>query len=163
MKRELCFQVNGESVSVLASTSARLVDVLRQGLGLLGTKEGCGNGECGACTVLVDGLAVNSCLYPAAEVEGRSVTTVEGLVGPGGELSSLQRAFAEHGAVQCGFCTPGMLMSAEALLRKSPSPSASEIRDALRGNLCRCTGYQQIVEAVQAAATLRSQRGGRDG
>ena len=149
---KLSFVVNDEPVVVHTAPGKRLVDVLRDELGLLGTKEGCGNGECGACTVLIGERAVVSCLVPAAEVEGASVTTIEGLSGPDGQLSPLQRAFIDNGGVQCGFCTPGMILSAHALLRKKPKPSAEEIRDALVGNLCRCTGYAQIVESIQAAA-----------
>jgi len=152
MRIELAFVVNGDPVEVDVKPADRLIDVLRDRLGLLGTKEGCGNGECGACTVLVDGRPVNACLCPAPEVSGREVTTVEGLVGPGGELSPVQRAFVEHGGVQCGFCTPGMVMSTTALLRTEPRPGDRAIRDALAGNLCRCTGYIQIVESVRAAA-----------
>ncbi len=156
MNLELSFSCNGEPVRVSVKASARLIDVLRGPLGLVATKEGCGNGECGACTVLLDGRPVNSCLLPAAEVEGKSVLTVEGLGGPDGQLSPLQRAFVKGGGVQCGFCTPGMLMSAEALLQKNPTPSESEIRDALTGNLCRCTGYAQIIESIQLAAAERA-------
>jgi aerobic-type carbon monoxide dehydrogenase small subunit (CoxS/CutS family) len=160
MKRELCFEVNGEAVRVWVKTHARLVDVLRDDLGLLGTKEGCGNGECGACTVLFDDRPVNACLVPALEAEGAKVTTVEGLVGPGGELGSVQRAFVEKGGIQCGFCSPGMILSTEALLRSKPSPSDAEIREALVGNLCRCTGYVQILDAVRAAAERRREAAG---
>jgi carbon-monoxide dehydrogenase small subunit len=153
------FVVNEEPVEVVIDPSRRLIDVLRGSLGLLGTKEGCGNGECGACTVLVDGRPVNACLYPAAEAHGREVVTIEGLTGPGGDLSRLQKAFVEHGGIQCGFCTPGMIMSAEALLRREKRPNAEQVRDALVGNLCRCTGYAQIVESVQAAARKDSADG----
>jgi carbon-monoxide dehydrogenase small subunit len=163
MKRELRFEVNGEPVSVWVKTHTRLVDVLRDELGLLGTKEGCGNGECGACTVLFDDRPVNACLVPALEAEGAQVTTVEGLVGPGGELGSVQRAFVEKGGIQCGFCSPGMILSTEALLRAKPSPSDAEIREALVGNLCRCTGYVQIVESVRRAEKLRAGEGGGHG
>lgn len=130
----------------------RLIDVLRGPLGHTGTKEGCGEGECGACTVIVDGRAVNSCLYPAPEIEGKMVTTIEGLRSDDNQLSVIQQAFVEQGGIQCGFCTPGMIMSTKALLDNNPDPTEEEIRDALVGNLCRCTGYVQIIEAVKSAA-----------
>jgi carbon-monoxide dehydrogenase small subunit len=159
VKTEVSFTLNGSTVTVAVEGHHRLIDVLRGPLGHYGTKEGCGKGECGACTVLIDGRAVNSCLYPALEVEGRSVTTIEGLRGPNNELSTIQRAFVDHGAIQCGFCTPGMIMSAKALLDSNPDPTDDEIRDALLGNLCRCTGYVQIVEAIrEAAARLKEEQ-----
>ena len=160
MRVECAFTVNGQPVSAYVKPSARLIDVLRGPLGLTGTKEGCGNGECGACTVIVDGRAVNACLFPAMEAVGRDVITVEGLSGPGGELSSVQRAFVEGGAIQCGFCSPGMIMSATALLGKNPEPTEAEVRDALLGNLCRCTGYAQIIDAVRAASKRSPEQGG---
>jgi carbon-monoxide dehydrogenase small subunit len=147
----LRFTLNGRRVRVTAPPMKRLLDLLRQELGLTGTKEGCGEGECGACTVLLDGRAVNSCLVPAAHADGARVTTVEGLA-RGGRPSALQRAFVELGGAQCGICTPGMLVSAHALLARRPRPSEAEIREALAGNLCRCTGYTRIVESVQVAA-----------
>jgi carbon-monoxide dehydrogenase small subunit len=154
----ITFSVNGMEVRVLARPTQRLIDLLRDPqLRLTGTKEGCGEGECGACTVLVDGRAINSCLYPALEVEGRRVTTIEGLLGPHNRLHPIQQAFVDKGGIQCGFCTPGMIMAAKALLDENPDPSEEEIRTALVGNLCRCTGYQQIVESVrEAAAMLRA-------
>ncbi len=161
MTSELRFEVNGEPALVQVKAGARLIDVLRGELGLCGTKEGCGNGECGACTVLFDGRPVNACLVPAMEAEGAKVTTVEGLVGPGGALGPVQRAFVEKGGIQCGFCSPGMVMATEALLREKPTPTDAEIRAALAGNLCRCTGYVQIVESVQLAAKLRQEGGSR--
>jgi aerobic-type carbon monoxide dehydrogenase small subunit (CoxS/CutS family) len=147
----LAFALNGRPCTVAVEPGAVLLDVLRNDLGLTGTKRGCGEGECGACTVLVDGRVVNSCLYPAMKVAGRSVLTVEGL-GSAGDLHPLQETFLSHGAVQCGFCTPGMLLAAKALLDGNPEPTEEEIRWALSGNLCRCTGYTKIVAAVQAAA-----------
>ena len=132
-----------------------LLYLLREVLQLKGTKEGCGYGECGACTVVVDGKAVNSCLLPAIEAEGRSVTTIEGLLSPDGRLHPLQQAFVDHGAVQCGFCSPGMIMSAYALLQEKAQPTDDEIKEGIEGNLCRCTGYVQIIEAIRSAAEGR--------
>ncbi len=152
MKAEITFSLNGVVYTVTVEESKRLLDILRNELGMTGTKEGCGEGECGACTVIVDGRAVNSCLYPAPEVQGRSVTTIEGLQGPRHRLHPIQQAFVDGGAIQCGFCTPGMILSAKALIDSNPDPSDEEIREALQGNLCRCTGYVQILEAVKTAA-----------
>jgi len=145
------FAVNGREVSVETDAETRLLDVLREDLHLTGTKEGCGEGECGACTVLLDGLPVNSCLIPAPQVEGRDVLTIEGLA-EGNHLHPLQAAFVEQGAVQCGFCTPGFVLSAYALLQSNSAPTDEEILTALEGNLCRCTGYGKIVAAVRTAA-----------
>ncbi len=142
------FIVNEKKYSLDADPSKRLLDVLREDLGLTGTKEGCGVGECGACTVIMDGEAVHSCLVMAGQLEGRKIETVENLE-QNTTLSKLQESFLKHGAVQCGFCTPGMLMSAKALLDKVPSPSLAQIEEALEGNACRCTGYKPIVEAIQ--------------
>lgn len=148
---ELRLTVNGRAHTLEVEPQARLLDVLREQLGLTGAKEGCGEGECGACTVLMDDLAVNSCLVLAHQARGRSIITVEGLA-RSGELDHLQQAFIDNGAIQCGYCTPGMLMSAKALLLRDPDPKEEEIRLALAGNLCRCTGYLNIVKAVQEAA-----------
>lgn len=148
------FNVNGRAASVEAPPLARLLDVLRGPLGLTGTKEGCGEGECGACTVLIDGLPVNSCLVAAGQVEGADVVTVEGLA-KDEALTPLQRCFIEDGGAQCGICTPGMLVAAEALLRANRTPSDADIREAIAGNLCRCTGYQRIVDAIKHAAEVR--------
>ena len=150
--QEIRFIVNGAAVNVHVDPRQRLIDVLRKTLRMTGTKEGCRGGECGACTVLVDGRAVNSCLYPAPEVDGRTITTIDGLLGDDNRPSVLQQAFIDCGGIQCGFCTPGMILSAEALLAANEDPTDEEIRDALVGNLCRCTGYVQIVDAVKAAA-----------
>ncbi|MFH1755448.1 MAG: (2Fe-2S)-binding protein [Candidatus Latescibacterota bacterium] len=152
MKKTVTFVVNGGPVTATVTGSMRLLDLLRGPLGLTGTKGGCGEGECGACTVIVDGLAVNSCLYPAAEIGGRNVETIEGLRTADNKLSVIQQAFVDAGGIQCGYCTPGMIMSVKALLDKNPDPSEDEIRDALVGNLCRCTGYVQIMESVRTAA-----------
>ena len=149
------FLVNGTPAEVDAPGMRRLLDVLREDLGLTGTKEGCGEGECGACSVLLDGQVVDSCLVPMAQVDGRIVRTVEGLALAArerGALDTLQEAFLVHGAAQCGICTPGMLMAARAYLDAGGGPDHEEIREAIAGNLCRCTGYQKIVEAIAAVA-----------
>lgn len=147
---EITFLLNGNSTTVDVNPSRSALSMLRDRLRLTGTKEGCGIGECGACTILVDGRAVNACLMLAPQLDGREVLTVEGLAEGQGQ-HPLQEAFSNHGAVQCGFCTPGVLMSAKALLDRNPHPDRAEVVEALSGNLCRCTGYQQIVEAVMAA------------
>jgi carbon-monoxide dehydrogenase small subunit len=144
--------VNGEAVSIMVEPNARLLDTLRDNLELTGTKEGCGVGECGACTVIVDGEAVNSCMLLAASMEGKVIETIEGLAGENGELHILQEKFIEHSALQCGFCTPGFVMSAKAFLDVNDKPTREEIKTAVSGNLCRCTGYSQIVDAIEDAA-----------
>ena len=149
--RLLRLQVNGRTREVAAPDSALLLEVLRDALGLTGTKQGCDGGECGACTVLIDGAPRLACITLAASVEGQAIETIEAQA-EGGRMSRLQRAFHEHLGAQCGYCTPGMVMAAEGLLRSNPSPSEAEIREAMAGNLCRCTGYVKIVEAVRAAA-----------
>lgn len=153
-KKLLQFICNGKTEAVIVNGGERLIDVLRKNLGLTGTKEGCGVGECGACTVIVDGKAVNSCLIPVLSVEGHQVLTVEGLKSDKG-LHPLQEAFIRHHAVQCGFCSPGLLMSAKALLDEVPHPGRNEIKNAIAGNLCRCTGYEQVIEAVLDAANRK--------
>ena len=156
MKVAATLTVNGTGYAVELDPHLSLLDAIRDVIGLTGSKEGCDDSECGACMMLIDGKPVNSCSYLALQAEGREVTTVEGLA-DGDRLAPLQRAFLEHGGVQCGFCTPGMLISAMALLRENPDPSEDEVRIALSGNLCRCTGYGGIVRAVRAAAgTARS-------
>ena len=154
-KRLLTLQVNGRSHELAVADHELLVDVLRDGLLLTGTKQGCDGGECGACTVLVDGQPRLACITLAASVQGRAVVTIEGL-SSSGRMSALQQAFHEKLGTQCGFCTPGMVMAAEALLRREPDPSEAQIREALSGNLCRCTGYVKIIESVQAAAQTRA-------
>ena len=150
----LALRINGEECEVRAAPDRMLLDVLRADLGLTGTKENCLEAECGVCTVLLDGMAVNSCALLAAECEGRDVVTIEGLGGDG--IHPLQQAFIDHGAVQCGYCIPGMIMSAKAYLDENPAPTEAEVREALAGNLCRCTGYQKIADAVLAAARAMS-------
>ena len=142
--------VNGETLRLHVPANLRLIDLLRRDLEMTGTHEGCGEGDCGACTVIMDGKAVNSCLILAVEADGCSIESIEGLA-QGGELHPLQEAFISEGAIQCGFCTPGMIMTAKALLDQNPNPTESEIRRALQGNLCRCTGYEKIITAVKAA------------
>jgi carbon-monoxide dehydrogenase small subunit len=151
MEYPLEFSVNEQPVKLIIEPHLTLLEVLRESLALTGVKEGCGTGDCGACTVLLDGEPVNACLVLAVEVGGRQVTTVEGLA-TNGKLHPLQQTLVTHGGLQCGFCTPGVLLSSVALLAHNPRPSAGEIREALAGNLCRCTGYDKIVRAVQAAA-----------
>ena len=151
MKVEVTLTVNGVSVPAEIDPHWSLLRAVREAVGLTGAKEGCDDSECGACMMLLDGEPVNSCSYLAMQAQGREITTVEGLA-PGGELSPLQRSFLQEGGVQCGFCTPGMLISATALLARSPSPTEEEVRIALAGNLCRCTGYDGIVKAVLSAA-----------
>jgi carbon-monoxide dehydrogenase small subunit len=164
--------VNGTMTELAIPGMRRLLDALREDLGLTGTKEGCGEGECGACTVLVDGAVVVSCLVPVCQVEGRAIQTVEGLAAAGVDaadgvdatggtavLGPLQRAFLETGGAQCGICTPGMLMSGEAFLASGAAPTDEAIREAIAGNLCRCTGYTKIVEAIALAATRRTELG----
>jgi len=148
-KITVTFMVNGQIVTLEVSPKERLIDTLREQLKLTGTKEGCSIGECGACTVILDGKAVCSCLILTGQIGGSEVLTIEGLE-VDGKLDSLQQAFIDHHAIQCGFCTPGMLMSAKALLIHNPHPSREEIKTALEGNLCRCTGYEQIIEAIES-------------
>ena len=152
MKKEtIKFRLNGEELEVYTDPAGSLLSLLRDQLGLTGTKAGCGQGECGACTVILEGQAVNSCLIPAGKVAGAEVVTIEALSADG-KPDYVQEAFVEKGAVQCGFCTPGMVMSAHALLKHNPDPGVGEIRTAISGNLCRCTGYKQIEEAIMLAA-----------
>jgi carbon-monoxide dehydrogenase small subunit len=156
---KIAFILNGAPVSAEAPADTSLLHLLRDTLGLTGTKEGCGVGECGACSVILDGRLVNACLVLTPQASGRSVTTIEGVRGADGGPNDLQRNFITHGAVQCGYCIPGMVLAGEALLAHTLTPDRAEIRDAIAGNLCRCTGYQQIVDAIEA--TARERRGDR--
>ncbi|MDD3845098.1 MAG: (2Fe-2S)-binding protein [Syntrophorhabdaceae bacterium] len=153
MKKLVTLVVNKKAYEIAVEPNRTLAQVLREDLGLLGTKIGCGIGDCGACTVVLDGRCVNSCLVLAVQVSGSEIVTIEG-VSAGKDLHPVQQAFVEHGAIQCGFCTPGMVLSAKTLLERRSDPSEAEVRSALSGNLCRCTGYQKIVEAVGLAAEL---------
>lgn len=150
VKKHIQLKVNGQNFEVDVEPTARLLDVLRD-LGFVGVKEGCGTGECGACTVLLNGKSVLSCLLFAVQADGKEITTIEGLAS-GNKLHPVQEAFIEHGAVQCGYCTPGFIMSSVYLLNNNPKPTREEIREELSGNLCRCTGYVKIIDAVEAAA-----------
>lgn len=152
MKREITFTLNEEKVIVDVDPQWTLLYLLREVLGMTGTKEGCGYGECGACTVIVDGLAVDSCLYPVMEAEGRRIVTIEGVMARNGALHPLQKAFVDEGAIQCGFCIPGMIMSSKALLDGKEKPTEDEIKESIEGNLCRCTGYVKIVDAIKSVA-----------
>ncbi len=153
---QIHFTLNGKAVEVNTYPNRRLLDVLRDDLGLTGTKEGCSVGECGACTVVMNGQAVHSCLVLAAQANGANIVTVEGLA-QGDQLHPLQKNFLEYGAVQCGFCIPGMLMSSYALLEENPRPSQEEIKEAIAGNLCRCTGYKQIIKAIEATGATQEE------
>lgn len=157
-KIRIACTVNGERAEFASYPMERLLDVLRRELRLTGTKEGCGEGECGACSVEMDGVLVNSCLVPAAQADGTVLRTIEGLAGAG-ELHAVQQAFLAHGGAQCGICTPGMVLAAVNLLDRHPSPSLEQIREALSGNLCRCTGYTKIFESVVAACRKSDGRG----
>ncbi|GAB6156064.1 (2Fe-2S)-binding protein [Desulfosporosinus burensis] len=148
MKMQITLTVNGDKYELLVSPLSKLVDVLRQDLGITGTKKGCGEGECGACTVIMDGQPVSSCLVLAPQADGKTILTIEGLESQEGVLDPLQESFMKKGAIQCGYCTPGMIITGRALLQVNAHPSEEEIRDAISGNLCRCTGYQKIVDAV---------------
>ena len=155
--KEIHFVLNGDSVSAIIEDNISLLRLLRDVFNLTGTKEGCGKGDCGACTVLVDGKAVNSCIFLAAKLEGCTVTTIEGL-SKNGELDIIQQSFIDNGAVQCGFCTPGMIMSAKALLDENENPDEDEIKRSISGNLCRCTGYVRIIDSIKDASIKRKQR-----
>lgn len=152
-KQIISLIVNGEEYDVMATPNRTLLEVLRNELNLTGTKEGCGEGACGMCTVLLDGQPVRSCLTLAVEAQGKAITTIEGLA-EGGKLHPIQQAFVEHGAIQCGFCTPGMILVTKALLDENPHPTEKEAREAISGNVCRCTGYAKIIEAMLAAAEM---------
>ncbi|HEY77577.1 MAG TPA: (2Fe-2S)-binding protein [Dehalococcoidia bacterium] len=149
--KQVRLTVNGKAYGLDVQPGKTLLELIREDLGLTGTKEGCGLGECGACTVIMDGKTVNSCLVLAAEADGKQITTIEGLA-DGDRLHPVQQAFIDHGGLQCGFCTPGMIMSAKALLDENQNPSDEEIRKGISGNLCRCTGYTKIIESIKAAA-----------
>jgi carbon-monoxide dehydrogenase small subunit len=154
MKTLVTCTINGQEHTVLADPRDTLLELLRERIGLTGAKEGCGNGNCGTCTVLVDGAAVNACLVLALEAPGRDIVTVEGLA-PSGSLHPIQRALVEHGGTQCGFCTPGIVLSAKALLDRNSNPTPQDVRQAIAGNICRCTGYDKIIDAVMAAAAAQ--------
>ena len=156
MRKVVSFVLNGDQVEVEVEPHWNLLYLLREHLESTGTKSGCEVGECGACTVLVNGKAINSCLFPVMEIEGATITTIEGMAKPSGELHPLQKSFVEEGGVQCGFCTPGMIMAAKGLLDENPNPTEEEVRHALAGNICRCTGYVQIIEAVRVASRILS-------
>ena len=157
MKKIITLKINNQQHELAVKPNLTLLDLLRYELKLMGTKKGCGLGECGSCTVIMDGKAVNSCLMLAVQADGHEIVTIEG-VSQDGELHPLQKAFVEKGAIQCGFCSPGMILSAKSLLDQNPKPSEAEIRTAISGNLCRCTGYQKIVEAIQDAAETKPER-----
>jgi carbon-monoxide dehydrogenase small subunit len=152
MAREVAFEFNGNKMKLVVEDHWTLLHLIREELGYTGTKEGCGSGECGACTVIVDGEAVNSCLYLAAEIDGRELLTIEGLASEDGTLHPIQKAFVENGGIQCGFCSPGMILSAKALLEENSNANEDDIKEAIAGNLCRCTGYVQIIDSIKSVS-----------
>ena len=152
MAREVSFKFNGNPMTMTVQDHWTLLHFIREEIGYNGTKEGCGGGECGACTVLVDGAAVNSCLYLAAEIDGKDLVTIEGLAADDGTLHPVQQAFVDKGGIQCGFCSPGMIMSAKALLDDNPNANEEEIKHAIAGNICRCTGYVQIIDSIKSVS-----------
>jgi carbon-monoxide dehydrogenase small subunit len=152
MAREISFVFNGNPMKMMIEDHWTLLHLIREELGYTGTKEGCGSGECGACTVIVDGEAVNACLYLASEIDGKRLTTIEGLAAVDGTLHPIQKSFVENGGIQCGFCSPGMILSAKALLDRTPNASVEDIKEAIAGNLCRCTGYVQIIDSIKAVS-----------
>ena len=154
--KDITITVNGEKRTLAIDENLRLLDLIRDELGLTGTKEGCGEGECGACTVIMDGITVNSCMVMAFQADGSNITTIEGL-GKDGEMDPVQKSYVEAGAVQCGFCIPGMVLSTKALLDKNPNPNRDEIREGLSGNLCRCTGYNKMLDATEKAMEYRKE------
>jgi carbon-monoxide dehydrogenase small subunit len=160
VKQLIELDINGQVYEIPVSPRDLLADVIRKKVGLTGTKKGCGQGDCGACTVLIDGEPVLSCITLAIASQGKKITTIEGLA-ENGKLHPIQQSFVDHGAVQCGFCTPGMILSSKALLDKNPQPSEEEIKRGIAGNICRCTGYKKIVEAIDAAAETMSQEGAK--
>ena len=155
MRKTINATINGKALELLVDVRSTLLELLREELELTGTKQGCGVGECGACTVLVDGETVNSCIYLTVWADGKSVTTIEGVTPSDGTLSDIQESFVDCGAIQCGFCTPGLVISATALLKRQPKPNRAQIRRGLSGNLCRCTGYTKIIDAVESVARSR--------
>ena len=164
MATNISFTLNGDKISYEIKDHWTLSHLLREEMGLMGTKEGCGNGECGACTVIVDKLAVNSCLYLAVDADDKTIETIEGLASNQGSLSlhPIQQSFVDNGGIQCGFCSPGMIMSSKALLDENQDANREEIKHALAGNLCRCTGYVQIIDSVEAARNMTGRMGGKD-
>ena len=158
---EVTFELNGKSITCQVTSKLTLLRLLRDELRLTGTKMGCEKGDCGSCSVLVDGELKNACIYPARNLDGKVVLTIEGVSSPDSAPNDLQRAFLDHGATQCGYCTPGMIMAGEALLLHNLEPTRQEIREVIAGNLCRCTGYQQIVDAIEATAQGRRNGGGK--
>jgi len=157
MAREVSFIFNGNKTKLMVEDHWTLLHLIREELGYTGTKEGCGSGECGACTVIVDEDAVNACLYLAAEIDGKALLTIEGLASSDGTLHPIQQAFVDKGGIQCGFCSPGMIMSAKALLDQNPHPGANEIKSAIAGNLCRCTGYVQIIDSIKSVSGVEAE------
>jgi carbon-monoxide dehydrogenase small subunit len=152
MAKEIAFMFNGNQLKMVVEDHWTLLHLIREELGYTGTKEGCGSGECGACTVIVDGVAVNSCLYLAMEIDGKALQSIEGLASADGALHPIQKAFVDNGGIQCGFCSPGMILSAKALLDENPNATEDEIKDAIAGNLCRCTGYVQIIDSIKSVS-----------